>query len=334
MRTVRWGILGCGDVCEAKSGPALQKAEGSALVAVMRRDAAKAADFARRHGVPRWHADAEALAADPEVDAVYVAAPPGAHLELALLAAKAGKPAYVEKPMARTHAECREMLEAFRAAGQPLFVAYYRRALPRFLKVKEWLDAGAVGAVRGVSITLARPTPPDPESGVPWRLRPETAGAGLFLDLASHTLDLLDFLLGPIAEARGLAANQSRRHAVEDAVAAAFSFGSGALGTGLWSFASARREDRVEILGSDGSIRFATFADGPIRLENGSGIAEADIPNPPHVQQPLIQAVVDALRRGGICPSTGESAARTSRVMDAILADYRATAASAPRAGP
>ncbi|MBM3274205.1 MAG: Gfo/Idh/MocA family oxidoreductase, partial [Candidatus Sericytochromatia bacterium] len=148
---VRWGILGCGDVCEVKSGPAFQQAPGSELVAVMRRDGAKAQDFAKRHGVARWYDDADALIGDPEVDAVYIASPPGSHLELASKVADAGKPAYVEKPMARNAAECRKMIDRFEAAGVPLFVAYYRRRVPRFVKVAELLDAGSLGTVRRVS---------------------------------------------------------------------------------------------------------------------------------------------------------------------------------------
>src|SRR3954467_14032329 len=118
--TIRWGIIGCGDVTEVKSGPALQKAAGSALVAVMRRDAARAADYAKRHGVPRWYDDADALIRDADVDAVYVATPPGSHLQYALRVAAAGKPCYVEKPMARSHVECERMIEAFERARQPL----------------------------------------------------------------------------------------------------------------------------------------------------------------------------------------------------------------------
>lgn len=358
MKTIRWGILGCGDVCERKSGPAFQQADHSALMAVMRRSGLLAADFARRHGVSRWYDDAEALVADPEVDAVYVAAPPGSHLDLARLAARARKPAYVEKPMARSHGECLEMLEAFRAAATPLFVAYYRRSLPRFLKVKELLDRGAIGTVRSVSVALhqkpqaatsvdrARAAMPagaataaseaavasaaasrassGPGGGVvPWRLVPEIAGAGLFLDLASHTLDLLDFLLGPIVEARGLAANQSGAHRVEDAVAASFAFAGGALGTGGWFFSSSERQDRVEIVGSSGRIEFATFAEEPVRWHSAGGVEEFTIAHPPHIQQPLIQSVVLELNGIGRCPSTGGTAARTSKVMDDILQDFR-----------
>jgi predicted dehydrogenase len=324
MRTVRWGILGCGDVCEVKSGPGFRKAEHSALTAVMRRDGAKAADFAARHGVQRWYDQAEALVMDPEVDAIYVASPPGSHLELALLAARAGKPAYVEKPMARTHGECLRMIEAFKSKGLPLFVAYYRRALPRFLKVRELLEWEAIGRVEAVTVRLAKPAPaPGPDGALPWRLDPEIAGGGLFLDLASHTLDLLDFLLGPLEDVSGRAANVTGRHAVEDTVEAHFGFKDGTRGIGQWDFASGRDEDLVEIRGSRGRIAFATFADEPVRLETPVGATRYPIPHPAHIQQPLIQSMVLDLNGKGTCPSTGQSAARTSKAMDAVLEDFR-----------
>jgi predicted dehydrogenase len=324
LSEVRWGIIGCGEVCEAKSGPAFQKALGSSLAAVMRRDAAKARDFAARHGVPRWYADAEALLADPGIDAIYVATPPDGHARYALMAARAGKPVYVEKPMARTFAECEAMRAGCRAAGVPLFVAYYRRRLPRFLKAKEVLETGGIGSVRSVQVTLARASAPArPDAPVPWRLDPDIAGGGLFVDLASHTFDLLDFLLGPIAQARGLAANLAGRSRAEDTVTACFAFASGALGAGAWSFSAAHRVDRVEILGDAGRLAFSTFGDEPIRWESAQGTREFALPNPPHIQQPLIQSIVDELLGRGECPSTGESAARTNQVMDAILAEWR-----------
>ena len=154
MDQVRWGIIGCGSVTEVKSGPALYKAEGSSLVAVMRRQGALAEAYARRHGVPCWYDDAQALIDDPSVNAVYVATPPSTHCEYTQRAAQAGKPVYVEKPMARTHAECQAMIAACREAGVPLFVAYYRRMLPRFRKIKALIDEGAIGEVRTVSVTL------------------------------------------------------------------------------------------------------------------------------------------------------------------------------------
>jgi predicted dehydrogenase len=287
----------------------------------MRRDGAKAADYARRHGVPRWYDDAEALIHDPEVDAVYVATPPSSHAALAIAVARAGKPAYVEKPMAMTPAECDAMNDAFARAGVPLFVAYYRRALPRFLAMRRLLDEGAIGAPRAVEIVLTKPVHPserDPAT-LPWRVRPEIAGGGHFVDLACHTLDVLDFLLGPVAHATGVATNQAGLYAAEDTVSASLRFASGVVGAGAWCFCADVRRDVLAIVGERGEIRASTFGEDAIVVTNERGRAELSIANPPHIQEPLIQTVVAALRGAGACPSTGESAARTTRVMADIL---------------
>ena len=322
--TIRWGIIGCGEVTEVKSGPGFQKARGSALVAVMRRDAAKAEDYARRHGVPRWYTDAGALVHDPEVDAVYVATPPSTHKQYALLAAAAGKPVYVEKPMALDHGECRAMIDACARAGVPLFTAYYRRAMPRFARIKALLDAGAIGPVRAASICMYRGSTP-PTGALPWRLDPTISGGGLFVDLASHQLDLLDYFLGPIVDASGGAANQAGLYAAEDVVAATFGWASGARGTGLWSFSASGDVDRTELVGARGRILYATFSEAPVILETDAGIESLELPFPAHVQQPLIQTIVDELLTGTpACPSTAESAARTTRVIDTLLAGYYA----------
>ena len=318
MRTIRWGVIGCGDVTEVKSGPALQKAAHSALVAVMRRNGDLARDYARRHGVPRWYDDASTLIADIEVDAIYVATPPSSHLKYALLAARAGKPVYVEKPMAMTFVECREMIDGCRGAGVPLFVAYYRRALARFLEVKRLIEAGTIGEVRFVTVTLAQPVVPQ-DAVLPWRLQPDIAGGGQFVDLGSHMLDFLDYALGPIREAQGTATNQAGRYAVEDIVTGSFVFESGVQGVGTWCFSAFERHDQTDIVGTLGKITYATFDHGPIVLTTRTGTRETSFDAPPHIQQSLIQTVVDELIGRGRCPSTGESAARTSWVMDQML---------------
>jgi len=326
MRTIGWGIIGCGDVTEVKSGPGFQKAQHSRLVAVMRRNGELARDYARRHGVPKWYDTAEALIADPGVEAVYIATPPYAHKDCTLMAAQAGKPVYVEKPMAMRFSECQTMIAACRAAGVPLFVAYYRRALARFLKVKEIVEAGRIGQPRAVTVALHRRQLPLLPGAMDWRVDPAVAGGGLFVDMGSHTLDFLDYVLGPIRAAHGLAMNQTKLYPAEDTVAAVFEFESGVEGTGLWWFASPIPVDRTEILGTRGRVAFASFDDAPVVLETDGETSELVIPHPPHVQQPLIQTVVDQLNGEGQCPSTGESAARTTRVMDQILASYYATA--------
>jgi predicted dehydrogenase len=321
--SIRWGIIGCGDVTEVKSGPGFQKAAGSQLVAVTRRNAALAEDYARRHGVAKWYADAEELIRDPEVDAVYVATPPGTHCEYALKVCAAGKPAYIEKPMARNATECERMVEAFAEARLPLFVAYYRRALPRFLKAKELLKTGVLGVL--IQVRYQYSAPQDltlKKEKLPWRLSAEDSGGGLFLDLGSHTLDILDFMLGPLVDVEGTATNLASPYEVEDAVTMSFRIEAGVPGVASWNFAGAVREDTIQITGASGRVSLSTFGTEPVRLETANGVREFDLPNPPHVGQPLIQTVVDELLGRDHCPSTGETALRTARVMDRALDSY------------
>lgn len=319
---VRWGIIGCGDVTEVKSGPAFANVEGSRLVAVMRRDGAKAADYARRHGVGRWYDDARKLIEDPEVDAVYIATPPGSHRDYALQVAAAGKHCYVEKPMARSAAECREMVAAFERAGKKLFVAYYRRALPAFVKVKELVEQGAIGRVSSVSHRHASPSHRQAVEKLGWRVQAETAGAGLFLDLASHLLDALDFILGPLQRVTGTAANVASGYDVEDVASVSFATEGGAAGVSLWNFASDVAEDWIEISGTDGRIGWACFGNGEVHLRRGKQTEVLACPPPRHVQAPLIRLVVADLLGQGECPSTGVSGLRTSEAMDRVLWDY------------
>ncbi len=317
--TVRWGIIGCGNVTEVKSGPGFQQADNSQLVAVMRRDAALAADYARRHGVPRWYDNADVLIKDPEIDAVYIATPPDTHGHYALRVAAAGKPAYVEKPMARNTVECDRMIAAFAQARLPLYVAYYRRGLPRFLEVAELLEGGAIGKLTGVNY---RQSSPHHLAPLAWRVDATMSGGGHLLDVGSHTLDLLDFLFGPLENVAGNAANLASPYAVEDTVSMSFRTLTGVPGSALWSFASALREDVLTIIGTDGQLSFSVFGNEPLQLQTGDGVQSIERPNPLHIQQPMIQSIVDDLLGRGVCPSTGESARRTSCVMDTVLASY------------
>ena len=320
MGTIRWGIIGCGNVTEVKSGPGFQKARGSELVAVMRRNGKLAEDYARRHRVPKWYDNAESLIYDKDVDAVYIATPPSSHKEYALAVARAGKPVYVEKPMALNYAECQEMIQACEVAKVPLFTAFYRRALPRFLKLKSLLDEDQIGTVRGVNLRLyQKPSAEDQKGTKQWRIDPSVAGGGYFVDLGSHMIDLLQYLLGPIGSAVGFSSNQGKLYEAEDVVSTTFTFESGAHGVGFWSFSANEDLDSTEIIGSQGKITYSTFGELPIILEREGAVQRFDIPHPQHVQQPLIQNIVDELLGLGKSPSTGRTGAMTSWVMDRVL---------------
>ncbi|WP_028391213.1 Gfo/Idh/MocA family protein [Bacillus cihuensis] len=316
-----WGIIGCGDVTEVKSGPAFQKNKNSELVAVMRRTGELAKDYAQRHNVPKWYDDADALINDPDVDAVYIATPPSSHKEYTIKVAKAGKPVYVEKPMALNFAECNEMIAVCKAARVPLYVAYYRRALPRFVKIKELLENKAIGDVRFVSTIQYQKASEDvlDSQNLPWRVQPELSGGGLFFDLASHTLDLLDFLLGPIKDVQGFTSNQAGYYRAEDIATGTYRFESGIHGVGNWCFSAFEDVDVNEIVGSKGKITFSTFGNEPIVLTTTSGTEQWNFEAPQHVHQPLIETIVaDLTGDSSQCPSTGVTGARTNWVMGEI----------------
>jgi len=318
---VRWGIIGCGNVTEVKSGPAFNKVIGFSLDKVMRRDAAKAEDYARRHQVPRWTSDADELINDPSIDAVYIATPPSSHLTYALKVAAAGKPAYVEKPMAMSHEECLAMVEAFDKANTPLFVAYYRRSLPRFERVRQWIQDGRIGAVRHLHWGFAKPADREIHADN-WRIDPTIAGAGYFADLACHGLDLFAHHLGDIEEVAGLAANQQKRYAAEDAVTACWRFAHGATGSGFWNFASQTAMDEVSILGEKGRIEFSVFGDVPVKLVTESGEESLTVEHPANIQQPHIENIRRHLAGEATFPALGREAAKVSAVMDKILGGY------------
>jgi predicted dehydrogenase len=308
-------------VTEVKSGPALAKAQNSELVAVMRRSPSMAEDYARRHGVARWTADADDILTADDIDAVYVATHPNSHREYVLRCAEHAKPVLVEKPMAMSPAECDEMQGACRIASVPLWVAYYRRALPRFKAVAQLLADGAIGEIRGVQALRYEPLPDDVDAT--WQTDPTLSGGGLFFDGVCHLLDFLDYVFGPIVDVAGVVENRAGAYATEDTVSASFRFESGVVGSGFWCYASDARLDRTTVFGSAGRLSFSTHYAEPITIQRGGEVDSIEVADPPHVHQPLVQSIVDELNGLGACPSTGETAARTARVMDAIMANYR-----------
>eukprot|EP01103_Thecamoeba_quadrilineata_P007827 TRINITY_DN17648_c0_g1_i1.p1 TRINITY_DN17648_c0_g1~~TRINITY_DN17648_c0_g1_i1.p1 ORF type:complete len:334 (+),score=62.11 TRINITY_DN17648_c0_g1_i1:27-1028(+) len=325
LEHIKWGMIGCGDVTEIKSGPAFRKVPQSSLVAVMRRDPEKAADYAKRHNVPKWYTDADALINDPDINAIYIATPPNSHADYAIRAMKAGKPTYVEKPMAINSTECELMNQVSRETGVPLFVAFYRRSLPYFLRVKELIDQKVIGDIRYVKVELNSYFY-QPPTGSPnyetenWRVDPKISGGGYFHDLAAHQFDFLEFCFGPIKSAHGFSRNQAGSYNADDIVVANYEFESGILGTGNWCW-TVNKEQRLEqtqLIGSRGKITFNFFSGFVIRVETPAGTEEMTAPFPEHVQQPLIQQIVAELRGEGKSPSTGESGARASKILDWI----------------
>lgn len=327
MKRIQWGFIGCGEVAEIKSGPAFNDVEGSKVVAVMSRTERRARSYAERHHIEKWYTDAQQIIDDPDVNAIYIATPPASHATYAIMAMKAGKPVYVEKPLAATYDDCARINRVSEQTGVPCFVAYYRRYLPYFQKVRDIIKNGEIGKVINVQVRYACP-PRDidyakPEQ-LPWRLRPEISGGGYFYDLAPHQLDLLQEYFGVIVDAKGFCANRGGLYQAEDTLSACFRFENGLPGSGSWCFVGheAAREDRIEVIGDKGIVLFSVFNYEPIQLFNTEGATTIEVPNPPYVQLPIIKAVIQHLQGIDVCTATSVSATPVNWVLDRILGKF------------
>lgn len=324
MKEIGWGFIGCGEVTEKKSGPAFNEVPGSHVVAVMSRNAEKAESYAKRHNIKKWYTDPLELINDPEINAIYIATPPSSHATFAIMAMKAGKPVYIEKPLAASYEDCARINRISELTGVPCFVAYYRRYLPYFQKVKQIIQSGAIGTPANVQIRFSVP-PRDLDyksnGSLPWRLQPDIAGGGYFYDLAPHQLDLIQDIFGVITRAHGYCSNMAKLYKAEDTISACFYFENGLPGSGSWCFVGhqSAKEDRIEVISEKGMLSFSVYNYSPIQLVTSEGRSSIVVPNPPYVQLPIIRSVIEHLQGIGICECTSVSATPVNWVMDRIL---------------
>lgn len=327
MKEISWGFIGCGEVTEKKSGPAFNEVPGSHVEAVMSRTADKARSYAERHHIKKWYTDPQELINDSDVNAIYIATPPSSHATFAIMAMRAGKPVYVEKPLAASYEDCVRINRVSEQTGIPCFVAYYRRYLPYFMRVREIIQRGDIGNIINVQIRFSVP-PRDLDykshNSLPWRLQPDVAGGGYFYDLAPHQLDLIQDLFGVIIKAHGYCANRAHLYNVEDTVSAVFKFDSGVVGSGSWCFIGhqSAKEDKVEVIGDRGMLSFSVYNYDPIQLVTSEGAVSINVENPNYVQLPIIKAVIEDLQGIGNCSSTSISATPVNWVMDRVLGKF------------
>ena len=296
MKTITWGILGCGDVAEIKSGPAFAKVKNSELLAVMRRDSEKAADFARRHNVGQWYDDAADLLKNEAINSIYIATPPSTHLHYAVMALEAGKNVYLEKPMALSAPEAREIAAAVNKSKTKLTMAHYRRRLPAFIKVKKLIDQAKIGAVRFVDLRILQPKKSAiiAAAETNWRLDPKISGGGYFHDLAPHQLDMMYYIFGEIKAHHSFSASHNPDYDADDLVTMIINFKNGVQFNGVWCFSVAENDtqDECVIYGSEGRITFSFYGEKVTVIKNGEDEI-FNFKNPAHVQQPMIEATVN-----------------------------------------
>jgi 1,5-anhydro-D-fructose reductase (1,5-anhydro-D-mannitol-forming) len=323
MDQVKWGMIGCGNVTEIKSGPAIYKSNNSSLIAVMCPHIDRARNYAARHNITDFYDTAEQIINHPYITAVYIATPVKFHAPYAIQAMEAGKAVYLEKPMALNYKQCLELKEVSIKTGSKLFVAYYRRSLDYFIKIKELINAHAIGEITSVAISLLKPARMEDydKENLPWRVIPELSGGGYFYDLACHQIDLLQFLLGPIVKAKGYAENKAGLYQAEDTVSAEWTFASGISGAGNWSFVcrDEEKQDTIILYGTKGRIEFSTFDFTPIQLQADDNMRMFNYKTPAHIQMPFIETIIHELTGRGTSDADLDSAVNTNKVMNQII---------------
>jgi predicted dehydrogenase len=318
--TISWGIIGCGDVTEVKSGPAFNKVPNSRLSAVMRRNEEKAKDYAKRHGVEKWYSNADDLINDPGVNAIYVATPPASHEQYAVKAMRAGKPVYVEKPMAINTPAAERMEQVAKETGMKISIAHYRREQPIFLKIKELLKQKAIGDVRLIELKIWQPHQSNiiAKTETNWRIDPSVSGGGLFYDLAPHQLDLMLYFFGKARRVSGISFNASGLYNADDVASGQILFESNCLFNGSWCFTSYDRQDSCEIIGNEGRILFSVFDQNQLRLEKEGTETTFEFEKLQHVQQPMIQKVVEYFLGQSSNPCSVSEGVEVMKMMDAL----------------
>ncbi len=321
MKKIKWGILGCGDVAEVKSGPAFQKIENSELLVVMRRDSEKAKDFATRHHVPIWYDNVEDLLNNDNLDAIYIATPPASHLSYAKQVLNANKHVYIEKPMVLNEREGKELCDMVKKSNFKLSVAHYRRRLPAFVKIKELIDEHAIGEVRFADIQILQPAANDmiAKSDTNWRVDPSLSGGGYFNDVAPHQIDLMYYYFGEYEKAMGVSGNQQKVYNASDIVSGIISFKNNVQFRGIWCFnvSESNKRDKCTIYGSKGSISFSFYGNEVI-LQADDKTEIFKFINPNHIQQPMIKEVINYFMGHGENPCSVEDGLVVTSIMQAF----------------
>lgn len=317
MKNITFGIIGCGDVTEKKSGPAFQKLPHTTLKWVMRRNEEKLKDYAKRHQVKNYTTNYKELLEDEEVDAIYIATPPYMHKFYTIEAAKHKKDVYVEKPMAMSVEECREMMEVCKSEGVKLFVAYYRRGHKKFRTVKGLIEKNEIGEIRSFTYHYVNPLPQlHPER--PWLNDPKISGGGQLYDVGSHMMDLILYLFGDVSFVKGISTNQAKVLEVEDNTSGILTFKNGMQGAVQMTFNGQVREDQLTIVGSKGTLKFSIMDNEPLEVLKMDGIDQVSFELIEHVQMPMISDVAYAMAGESDLDSTGLYGLRTQEVIEAL----------------
>lgn len=321
MQEVKWGIIGTGNVVEKKSGPILNSFENSSIVAIMGRDINKTKQIAKKINSPKYFDNIDNLLDNKDINAIYIATPPGLHLEQAKKCCEAKISTYIEKPIARNYQEALQIVDMYEKAKVPLYVAHFYRALPKFIKIKELLESNVIGKVCEVDFKLNRKY--SSSTLDTWLYNTELSGGGKFYDIAPHSIDLMVYLFGKFTEVYGIATNNIDEYKVEDVVTMTFKTEKGILGTANFNSITLEKSDVMIVNGTKGKMEFSVHDNSLITIIKDGEIQNVEIDSPEIAQENMIKNVVNSLiKKEQLNVCTAQDAIETYRIMDKVLENY------------
>jgi predicted dehydrogenase len=303
---LRWLVAGVGDISTKRVLPAILAGPRSRLAGIVTRDPAKA----ERYSVPAWTELAAGLA-ESGADAVYIATPVFLHAPQTIAALRAGKHVLCEKPMALGYAEALTMVDAAAETGRTLGIAYYRRLYPKMERARQLLDAGAIGRPVFAEATSHGWVHP---AGGPrsWLIDPQLAGGGPLRDIASHRIDLMNYLFGRPERVSGHLSTLVQPTAVEDNATVLIEYQAGVRGMVDVRWHSRVDRDEFRIRGTEGEMDLSPLNEPPLVYPGGT----ERVPAPGNLHYPCVEDFTMAVLEGRRPRSTGETALAAEWVMD------------------
>jgi predicted dehydrogenase len=321
MGILKWGLIGCGDIAQKRVAPALRDLRNCELVAVARSRADLAESFANEFGARKWYPTSQALLADEEVDALYIATPVHLHAAQTIAAAEAGKHVLCEKPMAMNVDECDEMIAACRANNVKLGIAYYRHFYPVIERIKNVIRSGEIGNPVLVQINAFEWFNPEPDDPRYWFVKRELAGGGPMFDFGCHRIEALLNIFGPVEQVTSMLSNVVFNREVEDTATALLQFESGTCGVLTVTHAASEPRDSLDVFGTRGSTRVSVLNGGELKLKSGDGERVESHPPASNLHRPLIEDFVEAVLTDREPKVNGETGRTVARIEEEIYAD-------------
>lgn len=316
--TVRWGLIGAGDIARKRVAPAIRDLANCEFVSVSRSRADLAEEFAREFGARKWFRDWHELIKDSQIDAVYIATPVYLHAEQTIAAAEAGKHVLCEKPMAVTAAECDQMISACRANNVKLGIAYYRRFYPAVIRAKQIIASGEIGKVGVAQMNAFEYFDPPPDHPRRWLLDPGKSGGGPMMDFGCHRIEVLLNLFGAVTHVEGIASNAAFNRDVEDTAAALLHFENGCCATITVSHAASEPRDTLDIYGTVGSIHVPVLNIGEMSVRVGTNERTEFHPPRENVHMPLIEQFANAVLHQSAPAIDGHAGRQVAVMIDQI----------------